>query len=128
MKLLAVAIVVAGISLSGIAQEKSTFRAKHSPPEKAAKPIPLPAGKSATVGTSAAANSKDLQTLERQTAKSSGAPHATGTKMPKTAGVKPIRDKSDPPIKVGSTGNASGLNHQGANPYKGRLKQKYNRQ
>jgi hypothetical protein len=126
MKVLAVAIIVAGMSLIGMAQEKP-FKAKHSAPEKAAKTTPVPVGKSATVGTSSAANSKDLQTLERQTARSS-APHATGTKTPKTAAVKPIKDKSDPPIKVGTAGNASGLNHQSSNPYKGRLKQKYNRQ
>jgi hypothetical protein len=128
MKVLAVAIIVAGLSLSGLAQEKSAFKAKHSAPEKPAKAAPVPVGKSATVGTSSAGNAKDLQTLERQTAKSSGAPHATGTKMPRTAAVKPIKDKSNPPIKVGSAGNGGGLNHQSANPYKGRLKQKYNRQ
>ena len=127
MKVLALAVIVAGISLSGMAQEKSPFRVKHSAPEKPAKAV-VPAGKSATVGTSSAANSKDLQTLERQTARSSSSPHATGTKMPKTAAVKPIKDKSNPPIKVGSAGNGGGLTHQGSNPYKGRLKQKYARQ
>lgn len=124
MKVLAVAVLVAGISLSGVAQQNNEFKVKRSAPEKAAKKTAVPVGKSANVGTSAAANSKDLQTLERQTAKSS-APHAAGTKIPKTAAVKPIKDKPNPPIKVGGAGNGGGLNHQNPNPYKGRLKQKY---
>ncbi len=128
MKVLAVAILIAGMSLNGMAQETNTYKSKHPAPGKAAKPAPVPVGKSATVGTSSANNSKDLQTLERQTARTSVAPHTAGTKMPKTAAVKPIKDKSDPPIKVGNAGNANGLNHQSSNPYKGRLKQKYNRQ
>ena len=127
MKILTVAIIVTGMSLSGVAQEKNALKTKHSAPEKAAKATPLPIGKSANVGTSSAANSKDLQTLERQTAKSSAAPHAAGTKPPKTAAVKPIKDKSDPPIKVGNA-SANGLTHQSSNRYKGRLKQKYTHQ
>lgn len=128
MKVFAVALVVAGISLNGMAQESNAFKVKHSAPDKAARTTVAPIGKSATMGTSAAANSKDLQSLERQTAKSSAAPHVRGTKMPKSAAVQPIRDKSSPPIKVGGAGNSAGLIRQNPNPYKGRLKQKYSRQ
>ncbi len=130
MKSVAVAVLVAGISLSGMAQEKDAFKVKHYAPDKAAKRTALPIGKSATAGTSAAANSKELQTLERQTAKNS-AFHPTGTKMSKTVAVKPIKDKPNPPIKVGgggNGGNGANLNRQSSNPYKGRLKQKYNHQ
>lgn len=130
MKVLAVAALVAGITLSGVAQEKNALRVKPSAPDKAPKKAAVPVGKSAGVGTSSAAssNSKDLQTIERQTARSS-APHAAGAKTPKSAAVKPIKDKPNPPIKLGSgASNGAGLNHQGTNPYKGRLKQKYARQ
>lgn len=131
MKLsLAVVVVVIGVCLSSMAQEKDAFRVKRTTPEKAAKRTPMPVGKAATGGTSSAANAKDLQTLEHQTARSS-APHAAGTKMPKSAGVKPIKDKPNPPIKLGGGGgasNAGGLNRQSSNPYKGRLKQKYGHQ
>lgn len=126
MKSLALAVVIACISVSGMAQEKNAFRVKPSAPDKTARKTAVPAGKSATVGTSAAANSKDLQTLEHQTARSS-APHAARTKMPKAAAVKPIKDKPTPPIKVGGANNGGTLNHQSSNPYRGRLKQKYGR-
>lgn len=127
MKALTVAALVVGFSLSGTAQEKDPFRTKHSAPERAAKPAPIPLGKSTAVGTASAANSRDLQTLEHQTARSS-APHAMTAKTPRAAAIKPMKDKSNPPIKLsGGTGNSAGLNHQGSNPYKGRLKQKYAR-
>ena len=64
---LAVAIVLAGISVSGLAQE--TFKVKRSAPEKAPRKS-APVGKTASPVASNG-TSKELQTLERQTAKSS---------------------------------------------------------
>lgn len=100
---------------------------KHTPQEKTKKST-VPIGKSAGLGNSASANTKDLQALEHQTAKSS-APRAGGKKA-SGASIKPIKDKPNPPINLGSGGGASGggLGHTGSNPYKGRLKQKYGRQ
>jgi hypothetical protein len=124
---LVVALLLVGISASGVAEEK--FKVKHTPPDKTAKKTTAPMGKSASVGTSTAANSKDLQALEHQTAKSS-MPRTAGKKSAGAASVKPIKDKPNPPINLGSGGGASGggSGRQGSNPYKGRLKQKYGRQ
>jgi len=123
---LVVAVLLVGISATGVAQEK--FRVKHTPPDKTAKKTTVPLGKS-SVGTSTGANSKDLQALEHQTAKSS-MPRTAGKKPAGAAAIKPIKDKPNSPINLGSGGGASGgsLGRQSANPYKGRLKQKYGRQ
>jgi hypothetical protein len=125
---LAVVVVLVGISVSGLAQQK--IRVKRSPPDRTAKKMTAPMGKSAGVGTSSAANSKDLQALEHQTARSS-VPRSTAKKTPGAAAVKPVqvKDKASPPINLGGGGGAkgSGLTRQNSNPYKGRLKQKYGR-
>lgn len=122
---LVAAVLLVGISATGVAQQK--FRVKHTPPDKAAKKSGSPIGKSAG-GTSASANSKDLQALEHQTAKSS-APRTAGKKSAGAAAIKPIKDKPNPPINLGGGGGASGGGGRaGGNPYKGRLKQKYGRQ
>lgn len=128
MRSLAVAVAVAGICLSGMAQEKNTFHAKHPPSDKSAKKTSVPVGKSSTVGTSAAANSKDLQNLEHQTARSS-APHASASKASRTATVKPLKENGNSPIRVGAGSTTVGSKiHASSNPYKGRLKQKHARQ
>ena len=121
---LAVAIVLAGISVSGLAQE--TFRVKRSAPEKAARksaPIGKTASPVASNGTS-----KELQTLERQTVKTSASSRSVGKRTPGTgSGLKPVKEKSNPPINFGGTGGGKGGGtiNQGTNPYKGRLKQKH---
>lgn len=121
---LVVVVLLVGISASGVAQEK--FKVKHTPQEKTKKTA-VPMGKSASLGNSTSANSKDLQALEHQTARSS-APHAGGKKT-SGAMIKPIKDKPNPPINLGSGGGASGgTSGRAGNPYKGRLKQKYGRQ
>lgn len=124
---LAVAVALLVISVSGMAQQK--IRVKHTPPDKTARKTVAPIGKTPGTGLSTNANSKDLQALERQTAKSS-APRSGGKKTPGAAAMKPIKDKPNPPINLGGGGgaNASGLSRQNSNPYKGRLKQKYARQ
>ncbi|HEY6302397.1 MAG TPA: hypothetical protein VIX14_04970 [Terriglobales bacterium] len=118
---LAVAIVVAGISVSGVAQQNSTFKVKHSAPEKASKtsaPIATPATASST-------ESKDLKNLENQTAKTT-ASHPSGGKAP---ALKLTKDTHNPPINFsGGGGNGAGKSstttNQSANPLAGRLKQK----
>jgi hypothetical protein len=123
---LAVAIVLAGISVSGLAQQ--TFKVKRSAPEKAPRKS-APIGKTATPVASNG-TSKELQTLERQTAKTSASSRSVGKKTPGTgSGLKPVKDKSNPPINFGGTGGGKGggTGNQGSNPYKGRLKQKHAR-
>ena len=126
---LAVAVVVAGVTVSGLAQQSdNAFKVKRSPPEKAAKPIATPVGKMPHSATSSSANSKDLQTLENQN-KKMAASRPAGTKG-KAAALKPVKDKPNPPINFTGTGGSktSGMNNQGPNPYKGRLRQKHTHQ
>src|ERR1700674_1134037 len=125
---LAVAVVVAGISVSGLAQQ--TFKVKRSAPEKAARKS-APVGKTASPIASSS-TSKELQTLERQTAKTSASSRSAGKRTPGAgSGLKPVKDKSNPPINFGGSGGGGGkgggTSNQGSNPYKGRLKQKHAR-
>ena len=123
---LAVAIILAGISVSGLAQQ--TFRVKRQPTEKAARKS-APVGKTASPVASNA-TSKELQTLERETAKTSASSRSAGRKTPGTgSALKPAKDRSNPPINFGGTGGGKGggTSNQGSNPYKGRLKQKHAR-
>jgi len=121
----AVAIVLAGISVSGLAQQ--TFKAKRSAPEKAARKS-APVGKTASPVASNA-TSKQLQTLERETAKTSASSRSAAKKTGTGSTLKPIKDKSNPPINFGGSGvgKSAGTGGQSANPYKGRLKQKHAR-
>ncbi len=122
---LAVAVVLAGISVSGLAQQ--TFKVKRAPEKAARKSAPV--GKTASPVASNS-TSKELQTLERQTAKTSASSRTTGKRTPGTgSGLKPVRDKSNPPINFGGSGvgKSAGTGGQSTNPYKGRLKQKHAR-
>src|SRR5271166_5110377 len=75
---LAVAVVLVGISVSGLAQQNNTFRVKHSAPERAPKKS-APLGKTAvSPATASSANSKDLQNLERQTVRASAPSRSAG--------------------------------------------------
>ncbi len=126
---LAVAVVLAGISVNGLTQPKSTFKVKPShAADRAAKPN-APVGRTAaTPATASAATSRDLQNLERQTAKVSAPSRSAGKRTPgKASGLKPVKNKPNPPINFGGTGGSKspGMTHQGANPYKGRLRQKH---
>src|ERR1700674_873327 len=69
---LAVAVVLVGISVSGLAQQKNTSnkKVKHSAPEEAPKKS-APIVATGSPATAAGANSKELQSLERQSAKGS---------------------------------------------------------
>ena len=128
---LAVAVVLASISVHGLAQQTKTFKVKPSHADKAPKstaPLGKAAGSPATASTSA---SKDLQNLERQTAKTS-APSRTATKRtPRAASaLKPAKDKPNPPINFAGTGGgkSAGTTNPGSNSHKGRVRQKHTRQ
>ena len=75
---LAVAVVLAGISVSGLAQQNNTIKVKPAAPEKPPRST-VPVGKTTGAASSSSANSKDLQTLERQTARSAGPSRYCGT-------------------------------------------------
>jgi hypothetical protein len=123
---LAIAVVLVGISVSGLAQQSDTFKVKRSAPEKAPKKS-APIGKTASPATASANNSKNLQNLEHQAARSSASSRSAGKKTPGSAALKPVKDKPNPPINFGGTGRGkgAGMTNQGSNPYKGRLKQKH---
>lgn len=124
----AVAVVIVSVGVSGLAQQKDPFRVKRSTPEKASKST-MPVAKAANSNTASAANSnsssKELQNLERQTAKASGPTRPAGQK--KAPALKHVKDKPNPPINFSGTNGAkqAGSGKQNANPYAGRLKQKH---
>ena len=122
---LAVAVALMAISVSGLAQSNEV-KAKHSTPEKVKKSAPLPIGKTTGQGT-ASTNAKDLKALEHQAAGKSVSSPAAGKKT--TAGLHPVKDKSNPPMNFDSPGakksKKSGLINQGSDPYKGRVKHKH---
>jgi hypothetical protein len=120
---LAVAVVLVGISVSGLAQQNDTFKIKRSAPEKAPKKS-APIGMTASPATASGANSKQLQSLERQSARGSALSRSAKKGTP--AALKPVKDKPNPPINFGGTGGGknAGMTNQGPNPYKGRLRQK----
>jgi hypothetical protein len=128
---LAVAVVVAGISVGVLAQQSdAAFKVKSSPPEKKAKPLAMPTGKTSPSATSSGgANARDLQTLENQT-KKTATMKAPGTKTPgKAAALRPVKDKPNPPMNFnGTSGSKTPMTNQGSNPYKGRLRQKHTHQ
>jgi hypothetical protein len=125
----AVAVVIVGVSVSGLAQQKDPFKVKSSTPQKAEKStVPVARTMNSKTASSANANAKDLQNLERQTAKSSGATRIAG-KKPAPA-LKLAKDKPNPPINFSGAGTTkpAGSTKQSSNPYAGRLKQKHARQ
>jgi hypothetical protein len=130
---LAVAVVLAGMSVSGLAQQNNTLQSntlkvKHSAPEKAPRSVPMPTAKSGGATTASAANAKNLQAIEHENLKTSASSRSAEKKAPGTAAaLKPVKDKPTPPINFNGTGSgkSAGTTTQAANPYKGRLKQKH---
>ncbi|MFI5114742.1 MAG: hypothetical protein ACHP7J_06310 [Terriglobales bacterium] len=119
----AVVVALVGMSLSGSAQQTNTFKVKHTA-TKAPKSTPM--GKTTASPTASTPASKELQGVERQTAKSaairSAGPRPTG----KGPELKPAKDKPNPPINFGGTsaGKGARTTNKGSDPYKGRLRQK----
>ncbi|MGB8013320.1 MAG: hypothetical protein WCF68_17045 [Terriglobales bacterium] len=122
---LAVAILVASVGVSGLAQQ-STFKVKHTPDKTVKSTVPVV--KTGGTAPASTASSKDLRNLEHQTAKSSAPHRSPGQKT--APALKPVKDKPNPPMNFGGTGGgkSTGTVNQGANSYKGRLKQKHARQ
>ena len=119
---LAVIAVVVGISVSGAAQtQPKQFKPKPSSADAAPKSMP---SAKAPAATSAAATSKELHAVERETPKGTGAAHAG--KAPKPVTVRQEKDRN-PPMNFGGKGGGGGsgvaMTRQ-SSPYKGRLKQK----
>jgi hypothetical protein len=120
---LAVAVALVGMSLSGWAQQNNSFKVKPAP-TKAPKSAPI--GKTAASPTATTPASKELQSVERQSAKPLASPRSAGPRTGKGPALKHARNKSNPPINFSGTGGGKGArttNH-GSNPYKGRLKEK----
>ena len=117
---LAVAVVLVGMSLSGWAQQNNTFKVKNTPTKA---PKRASSGKTTTGPTASTSASKELQSVERQTAKATTARSAGTTR--KGPALKSARNKPNPPINFGGTGGGQNAGtNRGANPYKGRLRQK----
>jgi hypothetical protein len=128
---LAVAVLAMGMSSSGAAQN-ATLKAKPSAPEKAPKST-VPIAKTGNPAAASSNTSKDLQNLERQSAKASQPPQSTGKKTPGTTPAPKLaqdKDKPNPPINFAGTGRkntkpaTTGMTSQSPNPLAGRLKQK----
>ena len=124
---LAVVVVLVGISVSGLAQQDNTFKVKHSVPEKASKPS-VPMGKTAGPTSASAANAKNLQAIEHQTAKTTAPSGSAGKKT--APALKPVKDKPNPPINFSATGGgkSAGTTNHGSNSHSGRVRQKHTRQ
>ena len=125
----AVAVVLVGFSVNGLAQHNNTFKAEHSTPEKVKKSAPWPVGKTTGSGTASAANSKDLQAIEHQAAGKSASSGAAGSKPSQAAlrkaapKLNPVIDQPNAKINFNATGaKKSGLVNQGSDPYKGRVR------
>ncbi|MBZ5613970.1 MAG: hypothetical protein LAO23_08185 [Acidobacteriia bacterium] len=116
---LAVAIALVGMSLSGWAQQNNTFKVKHAATKT---PKSAPIGKTTPGPTASNSASKDLEKLERQSAKPAGVARPAG----RAPALKAAKDKPNPPINFSGTGGSRrpGTTNQSSNPYKGRLRQK----
>ncbi len=125
---LAVAVALASISVSAVAQQNNTFKVKPSHTTEKAPRSSVPIGKTSArpASTSASAN-QDLKNLEHQTAKSSAPIRSAGQRTPgKAPALKPAKTMPNPPINFNGSGSgkSAGMASHGTNPYKGRLRQK----
>jgi hypothetical protein len=122
----AVAVALVGLTVSGMAQQNTTFKVPHSAPEKAPKST-VPPGHAANTATASAENSKDLQSIERGAAKSPAPTSAKKTPAPALAPAK-----EEPSTANGGSNTAPTVAHKStpatnpdANPLRGRLRDKY---
>ncbi len=123
---LAVAVALVGMSLSGGAQQNNTFKVKPAPTKA---PRSAPIGKTTASPTASTPASKELQNVERQSAKPLASARSAGPRTGKGPAPKTARNKPNPPINFGGTGGGKGARstNRGSDPYKGRLKQKGSR-
>jgi hypothetical protein len=126
MRLLAaVAVVLVGLSASGVAQTNSNSKGTNSSKSSTRPPkstVPMKAGN----GGNTSGNAKNLQSIEHETAKTAGKSEKS-QRAPKPVALKPEKgSNSNAPINFGGkSGGGIGTTKTG-NPYKGRLKQKGN--
>src|SRR5260370_2138038 len=128
-----VEVVLASMTVNGLAQKSGNGTSRVKPSHSAAKApkkMSAPIGKTASPATASTANAKDLQTLERQAAKSSAPSRSAGKRTPGMApALKPAKekDKPNPPINFHGTGGSKspGTTNQGTNPYQERPRQKH---
>lgn len=117
------ALILAGLTLAASAQDYKVPKAKPYHSESMEK-------QSKTGGTNKqltpqTANSVELRRLEAQTAKATGSNQAAKQRARSARVVKTEHEKANAPIHFSSAaGTKSGMNNQGKNPYKGRLRQK----
>jgi hypothetical protein len=126
MRFSVVAVILAGLSIGASAQSNTsgTYKLKHSTAQKDPKShVIVPPSKPANTGNNQVSNAKDLQTLEHQTAKASAPPRSGGKKAVGARPIKPVKDKSTPPINFGGTTKRTGNTGHATNPYS-RVKQK----
>jgi hypothetical protein len=72
-----------------------------------------------------ASSSQELRRVEQQAAKTSGTKNAAKHQAHTPRVLKAEHEKGNTPIRFSSaTGTKSGMNNQGKNPYKGRVRQK----
>ncbi|MGA8541199.1 MAG: hypothetical protein WB566_16980 [Terriglobales bacterium] len=115
----AVAVLVAGISLSGFAQQ-TTPKITAPDTEKAPKSAPMVK----MPPTTSAINANQLKAIERQTAKESATGSAGKQTSGKAVAYKPMKDKPNPPMNFGGTGGKTIGTTSHRSTYNGRLKQK----
>lgn len=118
---LAVAVVAAGLSVSGFAQQ-APYKVKPSHEDKPAKSS-APVGKTGGAATASAENAKSLQSIEHQSGKGAASSRAAAKKP---ATLKPIKDKPNPPMNFGTTSGVKGgaKATAGTSAYKGRVRSK----
>lgn len=117
------ALILTSLSLGVSAQDYKPPKSK--PYHSASKEKPSKSAVADKKLTSANANSQALRHVEQQTAKSSAGKAAKRQARP--VRVRTEHDKPNPPIHISSAGGThAGMNDQGKNPYKGRVRQKGN--
>ncbi|MFY9906549.1 MAG: hypothetical protein WBX02_09785 [Terriglobales bacterium] len=117
----AVAVLVAGLSVSVLAQQ-APYKVKPSHEDKPAKSS-APVVKTGGVETASAENAKSLQNIEHESGKGATSSRAAGKKP---AALKPIKDKPNPPMNFGTTSGVknAGKSTAGSSAYKGRVRSK----
>jgi len=127
---LVAAVVLMGLSVGASAQSStynsgSAYKVKRSASQKPPKSSAVvPVGKSASAGSASSTNAQNLKGIEHQTAKTS-TQRSGAKKAPGSSAIKPVKEKSTPPMNFNGTGaKSTGTTNRAANPYKGRLKQK----
>lgn len=120
---LVLALALAGWTMTAWAQQHNKLKVKpsHTNIEEKGKSA-KPAVKTPAANASAA---QELRHLEQESAKGPASRGAATRKQAHPV-LKPEKEEKTPPIRFSAAGGGghAGTNKQGANPYKGRLRQK----